>query len=365
MIADLSFNYIFGITEKFYINCSDLSVVAGMIGNVISVVGVVMMNKYIVTEDNFNFMLLLSFLHFSVTYFASLALMRMGYFTSKEAPLSSVLPCAIGSLLSVAFMNLNLAYNSVGFYQLSKLACIPITIMLEYFFYKKIVSWPILMTLIPITFGVGVATVNDVSLNMKGTVFAIAAVVATALAQIFTSSYQKELNCNALQLLVHTAPVISFGMFCMIPFFDDMKALQNATLTIPLITHILLSCLFAFGVNVSNYLVLGKTSPLTYQVLGHMKTILIFLFGFLFFSQKYNAKILSGIFLALVGVILYTDFKQRGIGSMGSNPEIKKHQAAKISIDGLMETKALTIASEENFELLGDCKRNSKNIQIV
>ena len=91
------------------------------------------------------------------------------------------------------------------------------------------------------------------------------------------------------------------------------------------------------------------------------------MFGFLFFSQKYNAKTLSGIFLALVGVILYTDFKQRGTGSMGSNPAagIKKHQAAKISLVGLMETKALTIASEENFALLGDCKRNSKKIQIV
>ena len=31
-------------------------------------------------------------------------------------------------------------------------------------------------------------------------------------------------------------------------------------------TYIVLSCLFALGVNVSNYLVLGKTSPLTYQV---------------------------------------------------------------------------------------------------
>ena len=64
----------------------------------------------------------------------------------------------------------------------------------------------------------------------------------------------------------------------------------------------------------------------------------------------------------MVGVIFYTDFKQCGIGSMGSNPEIRKHQSAEISLDGLMGTKALTIASEENFKLLRDCKRNSKEI---
>ena len=44
------------------------------------------------------------------------------------------------------------------------------------------------------------------------------------------------------------------------------------------------SCLFALGVNISNYLVLGQTSPLTYQVLGHLKTVLIIVLGFLVFK---------------------------------------------------------------------------------
>lgn len=47
-----------------------------------------------------------------------------------------------------------------------------------------------------------------------------------------------------------------------------------------------ISCLFALGVNISNYLVLGQTSPLTYQVLGHMKTVLIIVLGFVVFKVK-------------------------------------------------------------------------------
>jgi hypothetical protein len=39
-------------------------------------------------------------------------------------------------------------------------------------------------------------------------VFATLAVVATATSQIFTSTYQKSLDCNALQLLYHTSPII-------------------------------------------------------------------------------------------------------------------------------------------------------------
>lgn len=87
-------------------------------------------------------------------------------------------------------MNLNLQHNSVGFYQvrsapyscinsehlptcslsiqLSKLACIPVTLMVQYFAYKQSVSNNVKMTLIPITFGVGYATVYDLDVNFTG-----------------------------------------------------------------------------------------------------------------------------------------------------------------------------------------------------
>lgn len=34
---------------------------------------------------------------------------------------------------SIVFMNLSLAHNSVGFYQRSKLACVPVIMLVEYF----------------------------------------------------------------------------------------------------------------------------------------------------------------------------------------------------------------------------------------
>lgn len=122
------------------------------------------------------------------------------------------------------------------FSQLSKLACIPVTLAIQYVLYSQSVSRKVQMTLLPITFGVGFATVYDLDINFKGlgkcvcymytftcisilvthlyayciiAVFATAAVVATSLAQIYTSSYQKSLECDALQLLYHTSPIIA------------------------------------------------------------------------------------------------------------------------------------------------------------
>jgi solute carrier family 35, member E3 len=61
------------------------------------------------------------------------------------------------------------------------------------------------------------------------------------------------------------------------------------------------SCVFALGVNISNYLVLGKTSPLTYQVLGHLKTVLILVLGFTVFQKPIDMRNVSGILVAMIG----------------------------------------------------------------
>jgi uncharacterized membrane protein len=92
-------------------------IVVGVIGNILSVVGVVICNKYIIEVDHFNYSVFLSFLHFAFTAAGTRVMLYGDYFKENSAPLSGILPVAIGSLLSVAFMNMNLAFNSVGFYQ--------------------------------------------------------------------------------------------------------------------------------------------------------------------------------------------------------------------------------------------------------
>eukprot|EP01038_Epipyxis_sp_PR26KG_P009625 gene9625-12961_t len=263
---------------------SNLVIISGVIGNIMSVVGIVICNKYITEVDGYNFMVFLSFLHFGFTMIGTRILLWTGVFSYNPAPMSGILPVAIGSLLSVAFMNLNLSNNSVGFYQLSKLICIPFTLLVQYIAYKQSVSRAVQLTLIPISIGVGYATVYDLNLNLVGMVFATCAIVATSLAQIFTNTYQKSLDCNAMQLLYHTSPYITLGMLGMCPFFDDLSKLSTFQYTTPCVIRIVISCIFALGVNISNYLVLGKTSPLTYQVLGHMKTVLILVLGFTVFN---------------------------------------------------------------------------------
>lgn len=100
---------------------NNLLVLIGIVGNISSVVGIVILNKYITEVDGFDYMVFLSFLHFLFTTLGLQTLLTVGVFTKPAAPFASVLPVAVGSLMSVAFMNLNLSHNSVGFYQVRRI----------------------------------------------------------------------------------------------------------------------------------------------------------------------------------------------------------------------------------------------------
>lgn len=96
---------------------SNTVIAIGVVANILSVVGIVITNKYITEVDGFHFMVFLSFLHFAFTTVGTRIMLMLNMFSYQPAPMSGILPVAVGSLLSVAFMNLNLSYNSVGFYQ--------------------------------------------------------------------------------------------------------------------------------------------------------------------------------------------------------------------------------------------------------
>ena len=52
---------------------------------------------------------------------------------------------------------------------------------------------------------------------------------------------------------------------------------------------------------------LGWASPLTYQVLGHLKSIIILILGIIFYDILPSMKSIFGMTLAMIGVVIYTE----------------------------------------------------------
>lgn len=69
---------------------------------------------------------------------------------------------------------------------------------------------------------------------------------------------------------------------------------------------IVLSCMISVSVNFSTFLVIGKTSAVTYQVLGHLKTCLVLAFGYILLKNPFSWRNVCGIAIAVIGMVSYS-----------------------------------------------------------
>ena len=112
---------------------------------------------------------------------------------------------------------------------------------------------------------------------------------------------------------------------------------------------ILLTGVFAVYGNIIGFIMIGKTGPVTFQVIGHTKTILIFIFGLIMFppkkyeSHEQKVKKITGLVISMVGVILYTYFELKIRAK-----ESKEQQQQKL-IEKLEEEEA---GFEDNQDIL-------------
>lgn len=69
---------------------------------------------------------------------------------------------------------------------------------------------------------------------------------------------------------------------------------------------ILLSCSLAVFCNMSQYLCIGRFSAVSFQVLGHMKTVCVLTLGWLLFDSELTLKNILGMLLAVTGMVIYS-----------------------------------------------------------
>ena len=118
------------------------------------------------------------------------------------------------------------------------------------------------------------------------------------------------MGLDSMQLLYHTSPQIAVGMLICTFLFEDVPAITQFEYSTSLVVMVLLTCALAVLVNISNYLVICKTSPITYQVAGHSKTCLVLVLGFIIFQQPVTWRSVMGIVVAMAGVIWYGEIKR-------------------------------------------------------
>ena len=267
---------------------------------------------------NFHYTYALTFIHTVFTMFGMQAFLRFGIFEPKPVNWRKLAPLAAAYVGYIVLCNLNLNLNPVGFYQITKIAVAPAVLAIDAIVYKKRASGRVMAAVGVVCLGVGLATITDpeISSNFAGLLVGFGSVAATALYQIWAGVKQKELGLGSMQLLHQYVPIAAtlLGTLALIlepmgwrnPHADTIFGFPYGFASL---TAIFISAVLGLLVNLSTFLVIGATSSLTYNVVGHVKTVIILTGGVLFFGDTMPLKKLGGNSVAMCGIVWYSQIK--------------------------------------------------------
>ncbi|KAI5589459.1 hypothetical protein POPTR_005G196500v4 [Populus trichocarpa] len=279
--------------------------------NVVTSVGIIIVNKALMATYGFSYATTLTGMHFATTTLMTVVLRWLGYIQASHLPFPELLKFVVFANFSIVGMNVSLMWNSVGFYQIAKLSIIPVSCLLEVFFDKIRYSRDTKLSIGVVLLGVGVCTVTDVSVNAKGFIAAFIAVWSTSLQQYYVHYLQRKYSLSSFNLLGHTAPSQAATLLLLGPFLDywlTNKRIDTYDYNAVSVMFIVLSCIIAVGTNLSQFICIGRFTAVSFQVLGHMKTVLVLIMGFFFFGKDgLNLHVVLGMTIAVVGMIWYSN----------------------------------------------------------
>lgn len=281
--------------------------------------GVILFNKWILTSFGFPFPVALTMIH--MAFCSSLAFMLVRVFKvvkgvnmTRDQYVQKVVP--IGALFAVVLWMGNSAYVylSVAFIQMVKalMPClvygVGVAFKVEHF------KPDVMANMAVIALGVAIASYGELSFNMTGFLLLMGSVSAEAVRivsiQILLTS--ADIKLNSVTTLYYVSPACF--VFLSVPFvFLELPKLLTATDVNVDPGVLLCNATLAFALNVSVYLLIGKTSALTMNVAGVIKDwILIFISSLLFEAPISNIQ-LWGYLLAFLAVCYYNygKYKER------------------------------------------------------
>ncbi|KAL3236914.1 hypothetical protein MRX96_022164 [Rhipicephalus microplus] len=222
------------------------------------------------------------------------------------------------ALLLCAFMalpNLSLEFNTAGTSILLRLLSLPVTAWLQTAVFGRKQRRGVVLSLLPVALGVSMNALGDLRFNPVGLVFGVAGAAAAAFYFTLASEQQRRLCLPPWQLLEaqlqRAIPALALVAVILEPPWRGPRGLlaRNWHLrdAVLLVGSSLAGCLLTLTMQ----WLLGRTSALTYQVLGHVKMCVTLIACAIVFDENLKPMQQAGVFLTLCGAVLYTAFKSR------------------------------------------------------
>ncbi|XP_031270549.1 UDP-URONIC ACID TRANSPORTER 1 isoform X2 [Pistacia vera] len=284
-------------------------------------IGVLLLNKYLLSNYGFRFPIFLTMCHMSacaiLSYFsiAFLKIVPLQPIKSKSqffkiATLSAVF-CG-----SVVGGNISLRYLPVSFNQAVGATTPFFTALFAYLMTLKREAWVTYAALVPVVAGVVIASGGEPGFHLYGFIMCISATAARAfksvLQGILLSSEGEKLN--SMNLMLYMSPI---AVIVLLPAALVMEPnVLEVTLSLAkqhnfLWLLLLINSTMAYSANLLNFLVTKHTSALTLQVLGNAKGAVAVVISILLFRNPVTFIGIAGYTMTVMGVVAYGEAKRR------------------------------------------------------
>ncbi|KAL1825169.1 hypothetical protein DCAR_0313298 [Daucus carota subsp. sativus] len=284
-------------------------------------IGVLLLNKYLLSNYGFKYPIFLTMCHMtacSLLSYIAIAWLKMVPMQTIRSRTQFVKITALSFVFcgSVVSGNISLRYLPVSFNQAIGATTPFFTAVFAYMITLKREAWLVYGALIPVVTGVIIASGGEPSFHLFGFVMCVGATAARALKSvlqgILLSSEGEKLN--SMNLLLYMAPI---AVVLLLPATLYMEqnvvgiTLALAKDDIKIVWYLLFNSALAYFVNLTNFLVTKHTSALTLQVLGNAKGAVAVVVSILIFKNPVSVTGMLGYTLTVIGVILYSQAKKR------------------------------------------------------
>ncbi|XP_050203389.1 probable sugar phosphate/phosphate translocator At3g11320 [Mercurialis annua] len=284
-------------------------------------IGVILLNKYLLSNYGFRYPIFLTLCHMmacSLFGYISICWLKIVPLQTIKSKVQLLKISGLGIIfcLSVVTGNVSLKYLPVSFNQAIGATTPFFTAVFAYFITFKKEGWLTYLTLVPVVTGVVIASGGEPSFHLFGFIMCIGATAARALKSvlqgILLSSEGEKLH--SMNLLMYMAPVaVAFLLPIVIITERDVIGITIALARDDkkFILYLTFNSALAYFVNLANFLVTKHTSALTLQVLGNAKGAVAVVISILLFRNPVSITGMFGYSITVMGVILYSEAKKR------------------------------------------------------
>jgi drug/metabolite transporter (DMT)-like permease len=295
-------------------------------------IGVILLNKYLLSVWGFKFPIFLTACHMVACLSLSFAVRASGIAPRQALKsrrhLVKVAVLAVVFVASVVGGNVSLRFIPVSFNQAIGATTPFFTALLSLFIMRQKETGEVYVTLLPIVLGIVLASRAEPSFHLTGFVACVSATFSRALKSVLqglllTNDAEK---LDSLNLLLYMSPV-ALGVLVAATSAMEPEAfgffLENCAESPHFFFVLGLNCVLAFSVNLTNFLVTKCTSPLTLQVLGNAKGAVAVVVSILLFKNPVSGMGMLGYSITIMGVVAYSEAKKRSKEKMKRREDLE------------------------------------------